>query len=157
MSGMEKNIDIHSYDDMIGLPHHVSARHPRMPLSDRAAQFSPFAALTGYDAIIQETARLTEEFAELDEDRKAQLDERLRMIKETLNRRDNPERKQEVIITYFEPDAKKSGGRYVTACGRVKKIDEQGRRILLEDRTIIPMDSLLAIEGEWFGRMEDIV
>lgn len=157
MSGMEKDIGIHSYDDIIKLPHHVSARHPRMPLSDRAAQFSPFAALTGYDAIIQETARLTEEFAELDEDRKAQLDERLRMIKETLNRRDNPEREPEVIITYFEPDAKKSGGRYVTVRGRVKKIDERGRRILLEDRTILPMESLFAIEGEWFEGPEDIV
>lgn len=130
----------HKYDDIIHLPRHVSSRHPQMSLADRAAQFSPFAALTGHEAAIQETARLTDEFIELDEDQKAQLDERLRLLKE------NQFRKPEIEVTYFQPDGKKSGGAYVTVRGRVKKIDEYGRSIVFVDGTMIPMERVFSIE-----------
>ena len=134
----------HNYDDIIHLPHHVSAKHPQMPLMDRAAQFSPFAALTGHAAAIQETARVTEEWLELDENEKAVLDERLQLLREKLSLR------PEVIITYFEPDTKKSGGAYLTVTGRVKKIDGYGRRVILEDGTDLDMGRLFSIEGEFF-------
>lgn len=137
----------HKYDDIINLPHHVSTRHPQMSLMNRAAQFSPFAALTGHDAAIQETARLTDSFAELDDDRKEQLDERLQLIRETLSQH------PEIQITYFQPDLKKNGGAYVTIRGKVKKIDEQCRQVLFTDGTAIPMDNLFSIEGELFRNM----
>lgn len=130
----------HKYDDIIHLPRHVSSRHPQMSLADRAAQFSPFAALTGHEAAIQETARLTDEFIELDEDQKEQLDERLRLLKE------NQFRETEIEVTYFQPDAKKSGGAYVTVRGRVEKIDEYGRSIVFVDGTMIPMERVFSIE-----------
>lgn len=128
------------YDDILYLPHPVSARHPQMPLADRAAQFSPFAALTGHEAAIRETARLTTERVELDESRKEILDERLQMIRENLSE------KPEVTFTYFQPDERKSGGAYLTVTGRVKKMDGYERRILLEDGTVVPLEELIDIE-----------
>ena len=130
----------YSYEDIIHLPHHVSARHPQMPLADRAAQFSPFAALNGHEAAIRETARLTKERVELDESRKEILDERLQMIRENLSE------KPEVTFTYFQPDERKSGGAYLTVTGRVKKMDGYERRILLEDGTVVPLEELIDIE-----------
>lgn len=135
--------DGHKYDDIINLPHHVSAGHPQMTLSERAAQFAPFAALTGHNAAIQETARYTDSFAELDEDRKELLDEKLRELALRLQEEDAQER--EVEITYFRPDLKKSGGSYVTVRGRVKKIDGYKHQILLEDGTVIDMEYLFDI------------
>ena len=132
--------DENKYDDILYLPHPVSARHPQMPLADRAAQFSPFAALTGHEAAIRETARLTKERVELDESRKEILDERLQMIRENLSE------KPEVPFTYFQPDERKSGGAYLTVTGRVKKMDGYERRILLEDGTIVPLEELIDIE-----------
>lgn len=132
--------DENKYDDILYLPHPVSARHPQMPLADRAAQFSPFAALTGHEAAIRETARLTKERVELDESRKEILDERLQMIRENLSE------KPEVTFTYFQPDERKSGGAYLTVTGRVKKMDGYERRILLEDGTIVPLEELIDIE-----------
>ena len=129
------------YDDIIHLPHPVSRNHPQMSLANRAAQFSPFAALTGHDDAIQETARLTAEFLELEEDRKAQLDEQLRLIMENLAQ------KPEVEITYYQPDERKSGGAYVTVQGKVKKVDEYNRRILLTDGTALPLDTLYSIRS----------
>ncbi|MCI7107804.1 MAG: hypothetical protein PUA77_06175 [Lachnospiraceae bacterium] len=134
----------HEYDDIINLPHHVSARHPQMSMYDRAAQFSPFAALTGHDAAIKETERLTEERVELDEDSKELLDEQLQMIREHLDER------PEVTFTYFEPDERKQGGAYQTISGRVKKIDEYEHRILLEEGAVLRVEHLLSIEGELF-------
>ena len=128
------------YEDIIDMPHHVSTTHPQMPLSDRAAQFSPFAALTGHSAAIQETARLTDAFQELDEDRITQIDEQLQFIRE------NQSRKPEIDVTYFHPDSKKSGGAYVTVQGRVKKIDDYYHRVVFTDGTEILMESILAIE-----------
>ena len=104
-----------SYEDIINLPHPVSKNHPQMPLRDRAAQFAPFAALTGHDAAIKETARLTDERLELSEEVIAQLNEKINII------RNNIGIEQNVSITYFIPDAKKSGGSYVMCSGIVKK------------------------------------
>lgn len=132
------------YDDIIHLPHHVSTRHPQMALQDRAAQFSPFSALTGHEEAISETARLTDMFIELDEDRKAQLNEQLWLLRENLHR------KPEIAITYFQPDDKKNGGAYVTVSGRVKKIDEYSRRVIFTDGTVLPMEHIFSIGGELF-------
>lgn len=139
----------HKYDDIIHLPHHVSKKHPQMSLLNRAAQFSPFAALTGHEDAINETARLTESFIELDEDKKEQLDEQLRLIRENLKQQ------PECEITYFKPDEKKDGGTYVTAHGRVKKIDEYERRIIFTDGTVLPIGHIFSIRGELFRNTDD--
>ena len=124
------------YDEIMGLPHHVSKTRPQMPMSDRAAQFAPFAALTGYDSAIKETGRLTDERIELDEEALTALDRKYQLLMDTLD--DAPE----VTITYFQPDERKAGGQYVSATGTVKKVDTFGRRILLQDGTRIPLDSV---------------
>ena len=124
------------YDEIINLPHHVSTTRPQMPLSDRAAQFAPFAALTGYDSAIKETGRLTDERIELDEEALTALDRKYQLLIEALD--DAPE----VTIIYFQPDERKAGGQYVSATGTVKKVDTFGRRILLQDGTRIPLDSV---------------
>lgn len=140
--------DEHKYDDIINLPHHVSKRHPRMSLYNRAAQFSPFAALTGHDAAIRESARLTDSFIELDDDRKEQLNKQLQFIRENL------EQRPECDVTYFRPDEKKNGGSYVTIHGRIKKIDEYEHRIIFTDNTALPIERLFSIRGELFENME---
>ena len=124
------------YDEIINLPHHVSKTRPQMSLSDRAAQFAPFAALTGYDSAIKETGRLTDERIELDEEALAALDRKYQLLMDALD--DAPE----VTIIYFQPDERKAGGQYVSATGTVKKVDTFGRRILLQDGTRIPLDSV---------------
>lgn len=129
----------HNYDDIIHFPHHVSKKHPQMSLMNRAAQFSPFAALTGHGAAIRETARLTDDFIELNEDQKERLDEQLQKLRQDLPH--NPE----VEITYFQPDQRKDGGSYVTVRGMVRQIDEYRRQILFTDGTTIPMDTLFSI------------
>lgn len=136
------------YDDIIHLPHHVSKRHPQMPLLNRAAQFSPFAALTGHEDAILEAARQTDSFIELNEDRKEQLDEQLQLLKENL------EQKPVCEITYFQPDEKKNGGAYVTVCKPVKKIDEYQRRIIFTDGTALPIEHIFSIGGELFRTMD---
>ena len=128
------------YADIIDLPHHVSKRHPQMPMEKRAAQFSPFAAMVGHDAAIRETARLTEEQLELSEAEKAVIDEKLQMIRAHI--KEQPE----VTVTYFQPDEKKSGGAYVTVTGPVKKIDEQGRLLILQNEIIIHISDIIDIQ-----------
>ena len=149
----------HKYDDIINLPHHVSARHPQMSLLDRAAQFSPFAALTGHDAAIKETQRLTEEWMEPDEDRKELLDEKLQMIRESLADSTiggkGGQGLPEIIFIYFQPDEKKSGGAYLTISGRVKKIDEYGHQVILEDGRALTIEHIVDIEGELFRVYEE--
>lgn len=125
-----------TYDDILYLPHPTSRTHPRMSRQDRAAQFSPFAALTGYEDTVKETARLTEERPILTEDEMAELDARLRLAME-LN--------TEVIVTWFRPDDKKSGGSYITAAGRIKKADELQRILTMEGGTQIPIDMITNI------------
>ena len=115
---------------------------------DRAAQFAPFAALTGYDDAVKETARLTDKKVELDEYSKDALNERLNMIQDAIDEQ------PEVSITYFLLDKKKSGGAYVTATDRVKKIDEYENIVLLQDGTKIPIDDIAEIVGEEFGALE---
>lgn len=134
----------HNYEDIIHLPHPVSATHPQMSLENRAAQFSPFAALTGHREAIEETARLTEKWLEPEEDKKEMLDRRLQKIRESLDS------KPKAIFTYFKPDEKKNGGAYLSVTGRVVKINEYERRLLLEDGTDLSIDNLYSIEGELF-------
>ena len=128
-----------NYEDIIHLPHHVSQTRPQMPMEDRAAQFSPFAALTGYDAAIKETARQTQERMDLDEYEKEALNEQLQLLAGQLP--DSPS----VRITYFQPDAWKEGGAYVTHEGTVKKIAAYKRMLIMADRVSIPLDEIMEI------------
>ena len=136
------------YDEIMGLPHHVSKTRPQMPMSDRAAQFAPFAALTGYDSAIKETGRLTDERIELDVEALSALDMKYQLLMEALDEA------PEVTITYFQPDERKAGGKYVSAVGTVKKVDDFERRITMRDGTRIPMDDVLSIDGELFSSLE---
>lgn len=136
------------YNNIINLPHHVSSTHPHMSMIDRAAQFSPFAALTGYDAAVKETARLTKQQIELDEYEKSALDQRILLLQDHL--KELPE----VIITYFESDERKSGGKYISKTGAVKKIDAYEKQIVLADRRKISIENILSIEGELFRILE---
>lgn len=131
-----------NYDDIIQLPHHVSKTRLPMPMSDRAAQFSPFAALTGYDAAIEETGRLTENRVTLDENEIEILNTTLQAIEEQLD--DEPE----ATITYFQPDKRKSGGAYVTTTGVVKKIDSYEQVIVLTYGLRIPIAEIIQISCE---------
>lgn len=128
------------YEDIQNLPRHVSKDRPHMSMADRAAQFSPFAALSGYDAAVKETARLTDVRAELDETQITAINERLVTLAERAG--EHPE----AAITYFVPDGKKAGGRYVTATGGVKKIDGYKKRVIMDDGTGIAMEEIYDIE-----------
>lgn len=136
------------YDDIIMIPHHVSKKHPQMSPLNRAAQFSPFAALTGYDAAIQEAQRLTDSFIEIDESREIELNEQFSFIRENLDKQ------PELKITCFQPDEKKSGGSYITVCGRIKKIDEYNRQVVFVDGTTLSIDYILSMQGELFTGMD---
>lgn len=129
------------YDDIIHLPHHESLKHPRMPALDRAAQFLPFAALTGHDAAVRETARLTDDRAELDETRKEELDMHLQLLRDQLVQR------PQVSITYFVPDQRKDGGAYFTATGTIQKIEETCRQVIMENGTVIPVNDIYDIKS----------
>lgn len=135
---------MNNYDDIINLPHHVSATRPQMSMIDRAAQFSPFAALTGYDAAIKETGRLTDERIEIDEDTKASLDMKQAYLMEIIDEQ------PEISVTYFLPDTKKSGGAYVTVTGNLKRFDEYERLLILTNGKKIPMDDIADIESDLF-------
>lgn len=132
------------YDDILHLPHLTSAKHPRMPISERAAMFSPFAALSGHGAAIQETARLTEQRIELDEDAKADLDRRQVALLEHILEQ------PEITVTWFHPDQRKDGGAYLTTIGQLKKLDEIQRVLILMDGTKIPLDDVANLECEYF-------
>ena len=134
-----------NYDDILHLPHPTSKTHRRMSRQDRAAQFSPFAALTGYEAVVKDTARLTEKRPVLTEDEVAELDARLRLAMEL---------DAEVTVTWFQPDAKKSGGSYVTTTSRVKKADELQRILTMEDGAQIPIQEVTAVESTIFNRID---
>ena len=135
------------YDDIIHLPHHVSKTRPQMSMEDRAAQFSPFAALTGYDAAILETGRLTEDKLELGEETQAILDRKQRYLAEIIDT------KPEITVTYFVPDEKKSGGAYSTATGFLKRIDEYERELVLTDGRKIQLDAIFDIESGEFEKI----
>ena len=132
------------YEDIINLPHHVSKTRPQMSLIERAAQFSPFSALDGYDDAVDETARLTDRQAALSDDARTELDRKMQFLKEVISFH------PEVTAVYFLPDLKKEGGAYLTAIGRVKKLDDFERAMVFDDGSVIPYDSILAISGEVF-------
>lgn len=135
------------YEDIIHLPHHVSSTRPQMPMSDRAAQFSPFAALTGYDETIRETQRLIDQKIELNEDQRILLDRKLTYLREQIKQQ------PDITVTYFLPDARKSGGMYVTVSGKLKRFDEYSRSLLLLDGTEIPVDNVVDIDSVLFNEM----
>lgn len=132
------------YDDIIHLPHHFSKTRPQMSMMDRAAQFSPFAALTGYDAAIKETGRLTDEKIELGEETKAVLDRKQRYLSDMISVQ------PEITVTYFLPDERKSGGTYLSVTGKLKRIDEYERMMILTDGKKIPLDDIMDIESNLF-------
>lgn len=131
------------YDDIINLPHHTSNRHPRMPIGDRAAQFSPFAALVGYGDAIHEAGRITEERVELSEDMLNELNEKMNLLKNSISQ------EPFIHITYFKPDISKNGGAYIKVSGHIKKVDENGGFIKL-DKAIIPIMDIIEIESDIF-------
>ncbi len=130
------------YDDIIGLPHHVSATRAQMSLENRAAQFAPFAALTGYNDAIRETARLTDEKLELDDEAIAELEMKIAELAEM------GEPRPEVSILHFRPDTKKSGGAYITTVGRFKRFDEYERCVVLTDGIRIGIADILKIDTQ---------
>lgn len=130
----------HSYDDIIHQPHHVSRKRPRMTLLNRAAQFAPFAALTGYEEMVAESARLTDRRIELDEDTIRQLNERLHVLMDAAGEQ------PEITIVVFEPDEKKEGGSYRTITGSIRRIDDVNREVILTDQTVIPIGRICWLE-----------
>lgn len=146
---MEKNKNNHTYDDIINLPHPTSAKHPRMSLYDRAAQFSPFAALTGYDDAIAETARLTDRRIELSETDMDRLNLKWQLVMEHISER------PAVTITYFVPDSKKEGGKYVSASGCVKKIDEYEQTVTMTDGRKISLPEVIRLDSTLFNEIEN--
>ena len=138
----------HKYDDMIGLGHHISRTHPPMARIKRAAQFASFDALTGFGAAIHEAGRETEEKKELSEDEIDMIDAKLAVIQYHIKEQPN------ITVTYFIPDDKKAGGRYVTVSGKVRKLDEVKRAIMMVDGTQIPIEDVRYIEGDLFRLSE---
>ena len=131
---------INAYEGIIHFPHHMSPNRPHMPAADRAAQFAPFAALTGYGDVIKETARRTDAAPELTEDEQERLDQKLRSL---LNMPDGP---PELLITYFVPDEKKAGGEYRRISGRIRRMEEAGGHILMSDGIRIRKDFVVDID-----------
>ena len=128
------------YSDIINLPHHVSRNHPRMPMETRAAQFAPFAALTGYDAVIHETARLTDRHVELEEYDNERLNRKFTELMTVIGRH------PEMTISYFKPDELKDGGTYASVSGHVRKVDAFENVLELEDGTVIPLGNIMDIQ-----------
>ncbi len=142
-------INIHKYDDIINLEHHISKKHKQMTIENRSAQFAPFAALTGFEELVKETARKTEDRVEIDEELKYILDEKISIIQNQI--KNNPK----VTITYFIPDNKKKGGKYQTITECVKKIDKYNKIIILTDGTNIPIKEITDITGKIFMNFVD--
>lgn len=138
----------HSYDDIINMEHHVSKKHPQMSLYARSAQFAPFAALTGYEDAVRETARETSERIDIDEEIKGILDSKIQILIEQVKKR------PEVSITYFIQDLTKEGGEYVTVDGIVKRIDIDNQCISFVDRREIPINDIIDISGDIFKPYE---
>ena len=134
----------HEYDDIINLEHHKSKKHPPMSLYARSAQFAPFAALTGYEEAVTETARDVTKRIDIDEELKNILDSKIQILSEKIKN------KPEVVFTYFIPDLTKDGGKYINVTGVIKKIDLFNQNIILEDKTEIPINEIIDISGEIF-------
>lgn len=146
---MDKNRG--KYDDILYMTRPAS-KHPKMPLSDRAAQFAPFSALAGHGDAVKETARLTDAYIEPDKGQKEHLDQRLKLLLAAIS--GNPGLEPEVTATYFKPDEKKDGGAYVSVKGSVKKVDGHLRQIILADGTALPMDYIVSMEGAVFDAID---
>ena len=132
------------YEDIVNLPPHISKKHPQPTMLERAARFAPFAAITGYEEMVLEEARVTEERIELDDGTLAMLNEKLNIIHDSLD-------SEPVIqITYFEPDKKKSGGAYISVTGMVKRIDEYERLVIMSDGKKIRIDEIFGLESRLF-------
>ena len=142
---MRSSEDEHQYDDIINMPHHVSKTRSHISALDRAAQFSPFAALTGHNAAIKETSRLTSERIDLDESSKEILDDKLLILQEHL------EEQPKVSITYFKQDEKKSGGKYETVTEKIIKLNINENLLLLADGLVIPVKDVYSMEGKIFN------
>jgi len=138
------------YDDILYHPYKGSNSPKRMSMTDRGAQFSPFAALTGYDAAIRETGRLTDRQAELDGDEKAALDEKLRYL--AACRQQAPR----ITVTYFLPDLRKEGGSYEMLTGEVRKVDVHRQALVMKDGTVIFFSSIRQLQGEVFQKIEGL-
>ncbi len=136
-----------NYDDIINLPHHVSKHHPQMSIENRAAQFAPFAALTGHSAAIQEAGRLTDDFVNIGDDAQKELDIKINFL--ILHFADQPE----ISVTYFEPDQRKSGGQYHVKTGNIKKIDEINSVMVFTDGFTIPLSYVIDIESNMFENL----
>lgn len=136
------------YEDIVNLPPHISKKHPQPTMMDRAARFAPFAAITGYEEMVLEEARVTDERVELDEGTKELLNAKLQMAL------DFADYEPEITITHFVPDKKKSGGAYLPHTGIIKKIDENERTVVFIDKTVIQIDNIYAIDGEIFNGLE---
>ena len=132
------------YEDIVNIPRHISKVHPQATMADRAARFSPFAAISGYEDMVKEAARVTEERIDITDATKELLNEKLNMIIEFLDE------EPEVTITYFEPDKKKDGGAYISITGTVKRIDEYERIVLMSDDKKIRIEEIYAIESDLF-------
>ena len=136
------------YDDIINLPHHISKEHPQMSMYMRAAQFAPFAALTGHDSAIQETARITDSQIELDEEVRKLLDKKLEVIREHI--KEQPQ----VTVTYFVPDERKTGGSYMSYKGKLHDIDDIDQKLIMTDGKEIQLSSILEIDTELFDNTQ---
>lgn len=143
-----QNNDEHRYDDMIDLPHHVSSKRPQMSLYDRAAQFSAFKALTGYEDCVAEAARLTSERIELDDASLSLLNGKIQVLQDEIKERPI------ITVTYFVPDKKKAGGEYVTLSGSIKRIDEVERTIIISNGKVIQIDDVIDLQSELFADLE---
>ena len=132
------------YEDILHLPHHTSRTRTPMPMSDRAAQFSPFSALTGYDDAVTETARLTDEKTELNEEVLTMLNRKYQILAEHLGE------EPEITITYFKPDERKSGGSYAVVEGVVRRLDPVEHTIVMKDGITIPMEDAVDLDGTIF-------
>ena len=142
-------MNVDNYEDIINLPHHTSSKHVRMSTTARAAQFAPFAALTGFNDAINETSRLTCDRIEIDEDLKLLLNDRLQII---LN---NIKAKPEVTFTYFVHDKNKNGGKYISITGNVSKIDMINGYVFLSNKEVIPINEIINITGYLFKNFCD--
>lgn len=131
--------DIHDYDDIIDMPRPTSSKYPKMPIIDRAAQFAPFAALTGHREAIHETARQTQEKKILDENQKELINRNLQILQHHI------QNQPQITITYFLKDKSKSGGQYISYTGKLKKIDEYANKLIFKDTTQINIHDIYSI------------
>lgn len=141
-------MNMKDYSNIINLPHHQSATRKRMSNYDRAAQFAPFAALTGHDEAIKETARLTDDCIEMGEDRLGELSEKIQLLIDKLSEQ------PEITVMYFVPDERKSGGSYAEKTGIVRIIDEYERKLVFYDGDKILIDRVTDFKGEIFSQLE---